>query len=174
MKTAIVNELKDFLKDGKKIVVVGVGNELRGDDGVGVAVANILKKKMGDRVTVLLGGMAPENITGKIKRLNPSHLIFIDAADFGGSPGDVIIADPHSITWKSISTHTLPLSMISEYLKKEMGVKVLLLGIQVEQSIFGSEMGPKVAKAVDKVTSIFEELLQRRRINLFRKIAGRK
>ncbi|MFN4133619.1 MAG: hydrogenase maturation peptidase HycI [Candidatus Hadarchaeales archaeon] len=173
MKKALVDELKDFLKDRKKVVVVGVGNEMRGDDGVGIAVAKMLKKRIAEEAAVLIGGTAPENITGKIKRLHPSHLIFVDAADFGGSPGEVMVASPATIAWRTISTHTLPLSVISEYLMKETGVKVLLLGIQVEQSVFGSGMGQKVAKAAEKVAEILEEVLQKKR-TLFRRRAGRR
>jgi hydrogenase 3 maturation protease len=147
----VVARLEEFLKGAKRVVVVGVGNEMRGDDGAGVALARKLKKIK--KLTAIEGGVAPENITIKIKRLKPSHLIFVDAADFGGKPGEVIVADPSAIIGKTVSTHTLPLSLMAEYLKHETGARILVLGIQPEHAIFGCEMSQPVKKAVEKLAA---------------------
>ena len=49
---------------GRNIVLVVLGNELRGDDGAGILFGNLIKEHTS--LTVINGGNAPENITGLI------------------------------------------------------------------------------------------------------------
>ena len=66
-----MKNLKPELKGASKIVVLGVGSELRGDDIAGILAAENLKGKTSDKLQVLIGGTAPENLTGEIKKLKP-------------------------------------------------------------------------------------------------------
>jgi len=76
------DELKEFLKKKKNVVILGIGNQLRGDDFAGSLVARKLGQELKKNyVTVFDGGIVPENFTGMIKREDPSHIILIDAAD---------------------------------------------------------------------------------------------
>ena len=137
------------------MVVVGVGSEMRGDDAAGVEVVRRLRKVLkSPNVFLIEGGVAPENFTSKIRRFQPSHVIFIDATDFGAEPGEVVLAEPEAITGESISTHTMSLSILAKYLREQTGAKIALLGIQPARARMGSEMSGAVKDSVKRVEEI--------------------
>ena len=50
-------------------------------------------------------GVTPEEYTGVIRRLNPSVIVFLDAADFGAEPGQMKIIMPEEVSEVRISIH---------------------------------------------------------------------
>ena len=72
---------------GTKIALLGIGNEFRRDDAVGLAVIDRLDALI-DRpsISLIKCHEVPENFTGRVKRFKPACVILIDAADFGGVP----------------------------------------------------------------------------------------
>jgi len=137
------------------VVVVGVGSEMRGDDAAGMEVVRRLRKVLkSPNVFLIEGGVAPENFTSKIRRFQPSHVIFIDATDFGAEPGEVVLAEPEAITGESISTHTMSLSILAKYIREQTGAKVALLGIQPARAQMGAEMSEVVKDSVKRVEEI--------------------
>ena len=145
-------DLSSFLKGATRVAVVGVGSEMRGDDAAGIEVIRGLQKRVkSPNVLLIEGGVAPENFTSHIRRFKPSHVIFIDATDFSVGPGEVVLAEPEAITGQSISTHTLPLSMLARYIREQTGAKIMLLGIQPVQARIGAEMSESTKEAVEKI-----------------------
>jgi len=144
-----------------KVVVVGIGSELRGDDAAGVLVARNLKKRVkSPNVLIIDAGVAPESFTSRIKEFKPSHVILIDAADFGADPGAVIFTDSTAAVGQSISTHRLPLSVLSDYLRNQASAKVFIVGIQPSKADIGSKMSKKVMGAVGEVTEALAKKLR--------------
>ena len=75
-----------------RVLVIGVGNTLRGDDGVGVAVARSLAgQTLPDGVCVLEGGTEGLNLLFEME--HAGRVILIDAADMGKAPGEVSVID---------------------------------------------------------------------------------
>jgi hydrogenase 3 maturation protease len=145
-------DISSFFKEARRVVVVGIGSEFRGDDAAGVLVARNLKKCVkSPNVLVIEAGVAPENFTSEIRKFRPSHIILIDAADFGAKPGTFIFTDSSAAIGQSISTHKLPLSILSDYLHAQTSAKVLLVGIQPARAELSSEMCEEVKGAVDEV-----------------------
>ena len=145
-------ELSSFLKGADRVAIVGVGSGMRGDDAAGIEVVRGLRYKLkSSKVLLIEGGVAPENFTSHIRRFKPSHVIFIDATDFGAEPGEVILAEPEAITGQSISTHTLPLSILADYLREQTRAKIMLLGIQPARAQMGAEMSEPIKDTVEKV-----------------------
>ena len=141
-----------MLKGARRVAVVGVGSELRGDDAAGIEVVRRLRRQLKSPNLLLVeGGVAPESFTSRIRRFKPSHVLLIDATDFGARPGDVILAEPEAIKGRSISTNTMPLSLLASYLREQTGAKILLLGIQPASAEMGTPMSGEVKKAIDKV-----------------------
>jgi hydrogenase maturation protease HycI len=140
------------------VVVVGVGSEMRGDDAAGMKVVRRLRGALkSPNVLLIEGSVAPENFTSQIRRFKPSHVILIDATDFGAEPGEVVLAEPDAITGQSVSTHTIPLSILAKYLQEQMKAKIALLGIQPARA----HMGARMSGAVNDSIKLVEENLLR-------------
>jgi len=137
-------ELKKLLKGN--VVILGVGNELRGDDGVGVHIASRVKRR-----NFINAGVAPENFVGKIKRMKPERIVIFDALDFGGKPGEVKIVDARKTEGLKISTHSLPLSFFCK-LFEDIGI--YLVGIQPKNNEFGKGMSNEVVERAEKLVEL--------------------
>ncbi|MDD2752350.1 MAG: hydrogenase maturation protease, partial [Candidatus Omnitrophica bacterium] len=98
--------LKTRLSKAKRIAVLGVGSELKGDDAAGMLVARQIKENK--NLKVFLGSTAPENITGEIKKFAPHHLLIIDTAMMQEKSGTIKIFPGKAIGGVSFSTHRLP------------------------------------------------------------------
>ncbi len=166
-----------------KIVVLGVGNELRGDDSAGLKVARILNDDKGGaeddreqdgthirdnkeegknangkerRIEAYDCGPMPENFTQKALASGADTVLIVDAADMGLDPGRIRIIEKDSIIMETITTHALPLRFLIEYLERE-GMDVHMIGIQPESIDMGSEMSPPVRKAIERTVALITE-----------------
>jgi hydrogenase 3 maturation protease len=124
--------LEKRLKGACRIAVVGIGDELLPIDRLGMIAAREIKKVHIPGIRVFLAGTMPESITGPLREFHPDHVLMIDAADMGTSPGTVAIIQPGRIQASLFSTHALPLSAVMEFIKKDIKTKVTLVGIQPE------------------------------------------
>ena len=57
------------------MIILGIGNELKCDDGVGPFVIDELKDLENPNLIIIDGKTVPENFTGKIRKEQPSHVI---------------------------------------------------------------------------------------------------
>jgi hydrogenase maturation protease len=77
-----------------RILIAGVGNVLRGDDGFGVEALRLLQRKIDiDGVEFFESGIAGISL---VQRLMDGFdaLIIVDALDRGGAPGQVYVLEP--------------------------------------------------------------------------------
>lgn len=153
------DKLEAWLNDGGKLAVIGIGNEMKGDDGVGINVAERLKKDK--KCEILIGGTTPENLTGTIKKIKPSHILIIDAADMGLKPGEMKVLDPGNISGVGFSTHSFSISTFSDYLKRETGAKTAILGIQPKSIELGGGISDEVARSADAALVMLERILKK-------------
>ncbi len=134
-------------------VLMGIGNEMRGDDGIGVYVAKNFKK---EGWKVIVAGQVPEDFTGEIKRLKPEKLVLVDAALMGLDPGEIRIVPVEKISDVAFSTHGMPLSFFISYLKGFVG-KIVLIGIQPERLEFGESLSENVIEAGKRLIEIIHQ-----------------
>lgn len=146
----------------RRVAVLGVGSVLRSDDAAGVRVAAALGRRRLPGVDALDGGSAPENCTAELRRISPSHLIIVDCAQMGEAPGAVRLIDAADIGGVSFGTHALPLSVLADYVAREIGCRVTVIGIQPARIEFGEALSPEVSAAVAEVTLALEECLSTR------------
>jgi hydrogenase 3 maturation protease len=156
---------RQTLQGAERVAVLGVGSSLRGDDAAGMLAAEqvlSLGKAQQDqgRLAVFLGETAPENLTGPIKSFRPTLLIVIDAADMGKTPGRVQVIDPTRVADAgSCSTHSLPLNVLTAYLRDELACRVVIVAIQPGSCGFGQSPCPAVVSAARRVAGhILREL----------------
>lgn len=149
----------DGLAEGK-VVVVGIGNTLRADDGAGSLVAGRLRERHPD--VVFDAAQAPENYLAPIRRVGPDVVVLVDAADFGGSPGEVRAATADDVEGLMMGTHAAPLSMFMRVLGHETGADVRLVAVQVAITTLGANLTREVADAVDHLVQQLGDLLDGR------------
>jgi hydrogenase 3 maturation protease len=154
--------------DPPRLAIMGVGNDLRGDDGAGVEFIRVLRTKLTQKDHLLLieACTAPENFSGVLRRFLPDILIIIDAVHLRSTPGTIAWVDVDEIDGFSASTHMMPLSLLAKYITAELGCPVYLLGIQAKQldwSIYeeGTARGlsPEVLAAVSQLVESFIQLV---------------
>ena len=146
-------------------IVLGIGNRLGGDDAAGTCVVDMLNRRrhkakalLPTEIMAIDAGTAPESYTSVIRQHQPDLLILVDAADMGLSPGALRTIPPEKISILSFSTHHMPLSMFISYVNAFCG-KVLLVGVQPEQT----ETGRGISKAVRRsVKRLAEAILEGR------------
>jgi hydrogenase 3 maturation protease len=136
-----------------RLAVLGIGNELRADDGAGVYVARALHVRLGPRkeYLVLEAGTAPENFGGPLRRFQPDLVLLVDAVQMDAPAGTVAWIEWEQVDGLSASTHTLPPSILATYLMSELQCQVALLGIQIARLDFGEPLSAPVQQAVEAV-----------------------
>jgi len=143
-----------------KVCVCGIGNILRGDDGIGPFVVKRLKGKINKKNILWLDcGESPENHLKTIKLFAPDKIIIIDAVEMGMSPGTVRMINPDRIKGESFSTHKLPLKLLLNYLKREINVEIIFIGIQPLHSGFNIPMSEEVLKSVGDIEELINSLV---------------
>jgi hydrogenase 3 maturation protease len=142
-----------------KIAILGIGNELNGDDAAGVLVVRRLKEQLagqdgaGDSGQVLLieAGLAPESFTGPIRRFGPDIVLMVDAASMDEATGSIGVLDWRDSTGFGPSTHLQPPSTLAEYLMHELGCAVALVGIQPAVLDFDAPVSDPVERGVEEL-----------------------
>jgi len=144
-----------------RVVVAGIGNELKGDDAAGVLVAR--RVTPGDSVTPVECGPAPENFISKISRMRPDVVLFVDAADTGSTPGHVAVLPVTGPRARGItadkelpedaSTHSPSLALAAGQITAECGADVYLVAIQPASLKLGGPLSGPVARACDAIVT---------------------
>ena len=142
------------------VVVVGVGNAAQGDDGAGPMVAGLLAKAGVPRV--IDAGASPELETWRVRELAPKTVLFVDAVDFGKSPGDAALLEPEDLRASGFETHRAPVRLTMEYLQAELKCKCYLLAIQPKHVALGLPMCKEVSETAARVVGMLSEILRRR------------
>lgn len=155
------------------MIILGIGNELKYDDGVGPFIISELNKlNLNENVLLINAQTVPENFTGKIRKENPSHIILIDACLMGLNPGDYKIVNEDDFVNIGISTHSMSLSYFVKFLNQD---NILFIGIEpellelIDQDSLGSldkdlmdfhgELTENVKRSASEIIEIFGELL---------------
>lgn len=148
-----IQEFRANYDRAARIVLLGVGHELRGDDAVGVLIARELSDKLppNDDWLIVDAGPMPENHTGALRRFDPDVVILIDAALMNQEPGTVDWIDWHAITGMSSSTHTLPLHVFARYVQDEFACEVIVIGIQPTSNVMFATLSEPVQTAAQTV-----------------------
>ena len=136
---------------------MGVGNTLRGDDGIGPAIIESLKGNV--KAVCIDAGSAPESYAGKIVKENPDTVLLVDAAHLGLTPGQFEILKKEDILKSGFTTHDLSPNMFMEYLESEIQADIYMLAVQPEKVSFGDEMSELVSKTLQDITQLIKDSL---------------
>lgn len=150
-------------------IVLGVGNELMRDEGVGVIAARALAaEQLGDAVEVVEGGTGGLDLIFELE--GRSRAIIIDAVDMGAAPGTVrsfTLDDVDVDTASPIaSLHQIGLADVLE-IGSLVGPmpEVHIVGVQPREVLPGrgltQEVGQAVAGVIEEVRRLLEQPLPR-------------
>ena len=90
-------------------------------------------------------------------RASAQRIIFIDAADFGGAPGELRLIDAEHIPESSLSTHSMPLPVISRILYEDTKAKIYFIGIQPKSVEHKAGLSKEVNSAADALIKHINE-----------------
>jgi coenzyme F420 hydrogenase subunit delta len=149
----------------KRILILGCGNILFGDDGFGPAVARrcLEERTTPSDVSVLNAGTSVRNILFDVLLSDdkPSKIVILDAVDCGRQPGEIFELDLDAYPTHKVddfSMHQVPTSNLLRELRDLGSVEVSVLACQVAH--IPEEVSPglsaPVAKSVQQALQILD------------------
>jgi hydrogenase maturation protease len=149
-----------LLSSGDRTVhLVGVGNPIKRDDGVGLEVVSKLRKVLGARPTpgliIHASSLNPERIMSRVASKG-DHLILFDAVDANKEPGSIVCASLDDTKFGFFATHNIPLKLIP-------GVagglsRMHVVGIQPESLDVGEGLSDTVRMARDRLVATITDI----------------
>jgi hydrogenase maturation protease len=146
-----------------KTVVLGLGNALLKDEGIGVHVIHALQhNSIPEEVEIIDGGTSPD-ITYLIE--DARKLIVVDAARGGGEPGTIYRLALDDITSQgelTLSTHDISL-FYSLRLMESLGnspEETVIIGVEPKEIDLGLELSPELEQKVPSVIKVVLEEIE--------------
>jgi hydrogenase maturation protease len=142
------------------ILILGIGNILMGDDGVGIRVVERLHTwRMPPHVEVITGETMGFGLwhclSGRRK------IIVVDAIDLGETPGHVSRLDGHLDTPDAISIHQLSIPSLVHILgcmENAAPPEIIIVGVQPKLIVPSLSLSPEVeARINEAVHTIYRE-----------------
>jgi hydrogenase maturation protease len=161
----LINQLLKLIHMGKqnKTLILGIGNYLMGDEGVGVHVANRFKQEMlPEKIDVLDGGTGGFHLLEYFE--NYGHIILIDATLDGNKPGTIRLIQPKfaSDFPPAMSTHDIGLKDLVgalQLLNKMPRIDLFVVSIESIQQQ-GIELTPEIDSIVPEVMTLIRNLIK--------------
>jgi hydrogenase maturation protease len=144
------------------IVVIGIGNPWRRDDGVGWAVADAARRRLRSAITIL-------ESDGEASRLldawaDHDLAVVVDAVCSGATPGTIHVWDDDAEmapTARPAGTHVLGLAeaiALGRALER-LPARLVVVGVEASETAAGHGLSPAVAGAVDQVVDVIDQVV---------------
>lgn len=159
MKKALRARKKDTNVAGenevnKNTLILGVGNTLLSDEGVGIHMLDYLRGHFPDlkNITYLDGGTLSFTLAAWLEKVD--NLIVVDAAELHAAPGTVRVFEGEAMdrfagkTKRSVHEVSIGDLLSIAYLTDTLPVNRLLVGIQPQNIDWGSDLSPAVTQAM--------------------------
>lgn len=156
-------------QDQPKTLVLGIGNTLLTDEGIGIHVLEQLRESSSmalQQAEILDGGTLSFTLAGPIE--NCDQFIVIDAAELKSEPGTVRVFENHEMdnyitSGNQRSVHEVSLSdvMSITLLSGNLPEKRALVGIQPLEIDWGEKPTEAVSAAIPEAVFEIESLLTR-------------
>lgn len=154
-----------FMK--KKMAVIGIGNLLRKDDGIGIVLLQKIhqkKRTLPDKIDYIDGGTGGMNLLHVLSRYDV--VLIIDAVNFKGMPGESQVFSLEELRNRqkmfSLSTHEtdfLNVIRLSQELH-ELPKKVFLFAVQPKDVSFGRMLSGEIDQVIDTLTIAVQNEIQ--------------
>jgi hydrogenase maturation protease len=147
------------------ILVLGVGNPLMGDDGIGIELVQRLKEKIDHRLVHFEdGGTQGMSLLPLIE--DADSVIILDAVKTGRKPGSIVLKSKDELPGyfdRAVSPHQIGMKEIlgAAQLCGTMPKSLHLLGVEAEQISFCSGMSNAVRLAIPLALERAEQLIRK-------------
>src|SRR3990167_4861892 len=144
-----------IMQNKHSILIIGIGNPYRGDDAVGLRIAQDIKKKSPDHVNVI--EQSGEGISLMDSWKDSDAVILIDAVYSGAKPGTIHRFDAHTQPIPSkffhYSTHAFGVAEAIELARalKQLPPHLIVYGIEGKCFEAGIKLSWEAEKAVEEV-----------------------
>lgn len=146
-----------------KAVILGLGNPLFSDEGVGIhLVQSLMQEEISERAEIVDGGTDALYLLGTVE--GTEHLLVVDAIDGDGAPGSLyrFEGDQIAMGWKNrLSAHQIGFQEVLALarLQGRLPAQIVLLGVQPLSLDWGTEMTETVAGVLPRLhTMVYEQL----------------
>lgn len=143
-------------------VVVGVGNVLLGDEGLGVRLVEDLRGEIEAwGAEPIDGGTGGYALLGLVE--DRPRVVFVDAARMGLAPGDVSVFGPDAISGGggAVSGHELDLAATLSILGAVMpGLPVRIVGVEPSEVAPGPDLSPALRTRYREVLRAVREAIR--------------
>jgi len=154
--TDLASSIKNRLKG--HTAIVGIGNILRGDDGLGPRLIESLRARR-VKADAFDCGTAPENYIFPILSTSCDTVILIDAADLGTEPGSAKVFGLDEISNVSFSTHNPSPRLFTDLLKTgKDNINIFVVSIQPKKTALGESLSEEVKRGVEALVDIFADI----------------
>jgi hydrogenase maturation protease len=144
----------------QNIIILGVGNLLMSDDGVGVHAARGLARNPPPGVEVVDAGTDVLSTLPFLERA--SHALIIDAVRAGGSPGDFFCLSEREISTRFGTPNAHAINLLASRHLLPPGAawpQILVLGIEPERLDYGMTLSSTVAAALPQIERRCREIV---------------
>jgi len=148
----------------RKTLILGLGNLLLQDEGLGVRAIERLRQNnsLPEEVEILDGGTLGISLLPYFAGI--TDLLIVDAVDFDQPPGSMVRLEGEAIPatlLPKLSMHQVGLQelLAAGYISGELPPRIVLLGLQPERVDWGTELSPAIEGALDGLAqAVLEEL----------------
>jgi hydrogenase maturation protease len=145
-----------------KTLIAGIGNILKGDDGLGPFIIKRLSEiDLDEDIDIIDFGNRVYDLLLKIREYN--RVIIIDALDMGGRPGEIYVVEPYieDLEERNINPHTIDIRLLTNIVNK-LGKKpeeIFIVGCQPKDINFKIGLSETVEKSIDEIINIIKKLI---------------
>ena len=135
-------------------LLLGIGNPRHGDDALGPVFARAFRHP---DWRCIHAGTAPENFTGVVRRLHPTVLVLLDAAELDLPPGSIRELQPAEIGSADFGTHAGSIGHLARYLS-DCAERIHIIGIQPADTTPGHRLSPPVRAALHSLPRLLQQM----------------
>ncbi|HNX50320.1 MAG TPA: hydrogenase maturation protease [Thermoanaerobaculaceae bacterium] len=142
---------------GQRLLVLGVGNDMLGDDAIGVLIARDLEALSSETFLAVPVGIGVENAGHLIPRHRADVVLIFDAV---AAPGRTpwLFVPPSRLDTFCHSTHSVPLSLLIRAWRQDSPtIRVHFIGIRPRLVALGAPLSPAVQAVRAEIVGVFEE-----------------